>query len=264
MKEHISLLYAQDVFKICEDLFKCSGINAFSYSKIYPDGSRAELWSDAKALNHTFIKKKYISRTYTPIMFKEHEKYSVLKIKVESFPKSIKEKYLQQIADLREYFNYDNPFLIIDKEAKYCEFFLFHSSKDKIDIINYYINHLKELESFTIYFKNKAAKLITHVENNKIVKPWRQVYTQNHRLTPPTKDHRPLNYLYLNKGLTKRELKIAHYLLLGKSARECSDALYISKRTVERHIENIKHKLNCRKRSELVKCLLTLGLRPTL
>jgi DNA-binding NarL/FixJ family response regulator len=51
---------------------------------------------------------------------------------------------------------------------------------------------------------------------------------------------------------TKRENEILHYLLKGYTAKNIARALFISKRTVEHHIENMKHKSCCDSTIELI------------
>ena len=67
--EHMSFTCAAAVRQICEPLFQKLGLNAFSYSRIYADGSRAGLWSDPDALEHTFITKNYLKNVYSPDFF---------------------------------------------------------------------------------------------------------------------------------------------------------------------------------------------------
>lgn len=64
----------------------------------------------------------------------------------------------------------------------------------------------------------------------------------------------------LNHNLTKRENTCLQYLVRGKTAKEISDLLYISKRTVEKHIEHIKTKLDCTTKSNLIDRAIDLGL----
>ncbi|WP_119344080.1 response regulator transcription factor [Facilibium subflavum] len=60
-------------------------------------------------------------------------------------------------------------------------------------------------------------------------------------------------------GLSKRQHQIARMLILGASAKEIALKLSLSYRTVETHINNIKQKLNCHKRSELITHLHQIG-----
>ncbi len=47
-------------------------------------------------------------------------------------------------------------------------------------------------------------------------------------------------------NLTKRELEILHYVADGYSAKKIGILLNISYRTVEKYIENLRLKLNCK------------------
>lgn len=60
-----------------------------------------------------------------------------------------------------------------------------------------------------------------------------------------------LNYKS-KQPITLREAQCLFYLLKGKSARETGLKLFISQRTVEFHLNVLKEKLNCRKKSELI------------
>ena len=51
--------------------------------------------------------------------------------------------------------------------------------------------------------------------------------------------------------LTPRELECLRYLYEGYSVREIGKHLYISPRTVEKHIESIKNKLSCFTKSDI-------------
>jgi len=58
---NISFSAAQSVATICKDMFKAVGVNCFSYSHVYKDGSRAELWTDPIALEYMLVKKNILS-----------------------------------------------------------------------------------------------------------------------------------------------------------------------------------------------------------
>jgi DNA-binding CsgD family transcriptional regulator len=63
------------------------------------------------------------------------------------------------------------------------------------------------------------------------------------------------NTIYIDNepiALTKREMQCLKFTLEGKSAKEIANALYISVRTVEIHIENIRRKTQCRTKLEVI------------
>lgn len=65
---------------------------------------------------------------------------------------------------------------------------------------------------------------------------------------------------YDNVGLSKREGQCLFYFIRGKTVPEIANLLFISKRTAEHHITNIKQKLNCHGKSEIIEKAIDLGL----
>lgn len=57
------------------------------------------------------------------------------------------------------------------------------------------------------------------------------------------------------QNFSKREMECLFYLMQGKSARETGRLLQISQRTVETHLEWLKEKLHCRKKSEIIETI---------
>lgn len=64
---------------------------------------------------------------------------------------------------------------------------------------------------------------------------------------------------YGKYNLSKRESESLFYLIRGYTAREIAQKLGLSPKTIEYHIEQLKNKLNCSKRSELVEKSIDLG-----
>jgi len=59
-----------------------------------------------------------------------------------------------------------------------------------------------------------------------------------------------------NTYLTKRETQVVFLLTRGKSARDIAEVLFLSNRTVQNYIENIKTKLNVYTKSQLIEKVL--------
>ena len=55
-----------------------------------------------------------------------------------------------------------------------------------------------------------------------------------------------------DSSLTNREIECLFHVVRGKTAREIGKILFISKRTVETHIANMKSKLDCVTKSDLI------------
>lgn len=65
---------------------------------------------------------------------------------------------------------------------------------------------------------------------------------------------------YDSLGLTKAESLSFYYVTRGLSNREIAYALHRSIRTIQDHIENIKIKTHCKKRSEIIDVAITFNL----
>jgi DNA-binding NarL/FixJ family response regulator len=61
-------------------------------------------------------------------------------------------------------------------------------------------------------------------------------------------------------GLTEREREVVTLIAQSKSNREIADALVVTKRTIETHINNIQYKLNLASRTQLVVWAVEKGL----
>ena len=59
--------------------------------------------------------------------------------------------------------------------------------------------------------------------------------------------------------LTPRESEALYYLMRGKTAKETAQRLNIHFKTVEKHHENIRTKLNCNSRSEVIEKAINSG-----
>lgn len=237
------------VFSICKPLFKKLGLNAFSYSKIYIDGSRSELWSDIEAMEHSFFGRKHIEKIYTP-EFLQNENIVIYEKKILTYPPSVQGKLQSQLKDQKEIFNHDNALLIAMNNGDHFEYFFFYTPRDASNAVNMYLSNMEELKNFCNYFRKRARDLILKVDQAKLISAWRNPCgTKINQISDNQNQKFDQNYL---NELTKREKEIGYLLVEGKTAREVGEILFISKRTAELHIANIKDKLNCRKKSELI------------
>jgi DNA-binding CsgD family transcriptional regulator len=234
---------SHDILDICRPFFESSGINAFSYSRLFKDGTRSELWSDAAAFDHTFHKARYIVGAYTPQYFNKNERYSFLEEKVETYPPDLRERYRNQLLDQREYFNHCHCFSILNKAEQLCEYFIFYAPRSSAIAVNYYINNIEKLESFSEYFIEKAKPLIFEADNHRF------------HCAEPVENAYKVNSKSILEIMTPREKDIAKLLITGATIKDIGVALRISPRTVESHVEKLKMKFEHTRKSILVQQL---------
>ncbi|MGA3704660.1 response regulator transcription factor [Ralstonia nicotianae] len=236
---------------LCQPFFNETGLNSFSYSRLFMDGTRSEVWSDAGAFEHTFHKARYIVGAYTPQYFEQRERYSILDRKVETYPAHLRTRYRQQLADQRDYFDYDHCFAILNQNHAFSEYFIFYAPRSNVMALNFYLNNFDRLENFSSYFLQAAAGLIEQADQYRI-----------HRSVNPPPVATSIEALVQRPFpgektmFTPREDDVARLLVTGATAKEIGNTLGISHRTVESHLEHMKQKLGCTKKSMLVKELL--------
>lgn len=77
-----------------------------------------------------------------------------------------------------------------------------------------------------------------------------------------SKDFLPSHYKKQSEnkfGLSKRELQCMFYILRGKKSKEIGLILNLSKRTIDFYIDNIKNKMGCQNKTELILAGLSAG-----
>lgn len=245
-----SFYYAAEMHQICKNLFRKMDINAFSYSKIYKDGSRTELWSDVAALEHSFFVKKHISQVYTPDLF-DGQKFVMYDYAVRSFPKKTRDRIANQLKDQRELFNHANCLFVIDYQAEVTEYCAFYTPPSNNTAINDYLNHMDDLTKFRRFFRHRAKKIIDEADQSRLILPWRE--TNN--LDAKIKAMRVSNQYGPAVILTRREDEVASLICEGMTAKEAAEILCVTPKTIEKHIENIKNKTGCNRRVQLINYL---------
>lgn len=266
LKNHFFLQNAAGIHELCKPLERF-GIKHFTYLKKFCDGSEINLSNSAKWLEDYYC----LSLFKTSLFEFNPDQYKSGMI---IWPKESK---LHVFAHGREYFDSDNGITLIESGPDYCEFYFFSSSKNNYNIINFYINNLDILKRFILYFKEQSHDLIKKSEKNRII-------TQNILQYRPHNEEKILDSVLSQSEiqelkfafnqetsiknqnsivrklekyqLTEREIDVINYLTKGKTAKQTARYLIISNRTVEKHLENIKKKLGCENKMQILSILV--------
>ena len=249
--EHISFISSDFINQLCAPILTKLNLNAFSYSKIYIDGSRLELWTDAYALEHTFITSPYLLNVYSPDLI-GNDRYCVYEYKVKNYTDKLVELYYHQLNDQKEIYNHANCFFIINREPTYTEYFVFYSPKSNTNAINMYYNHLDEMNEFVKYFLANAKDIIKKADANRLIPAWRDV---DPRILK-RKEYNPNN-----DGLSPQEKRVAYMIMAGESAKTIAFNISVTPKTAENYIANIKRKIGTNSKRELIKKLYRMGYR---
>ena len=264
-----ALTASSDIYEFCKPLLK-KGITYFNYLKQFEDGSQVNLSNSGLWLEHYYHLKLYKSSLFqfNPNNYKS------------GFFLWPAESDLEVFKHGRDYFNSDNGITAIEQRIGYTEFCFFSGSLRDHWLANFYINNLDFLNKFILFFKDRFSEVIKDAEENRIIicQSFRHLSVKSKKMLKSVLNEESYDYINpfdsqtidnkLNSNqvfyppansascLTKREINVAVCLLQGKTAKETGKKLYISPRTVEQYIENMREKFNCKNKVQLANILL--------
>lgn len=252
---HISYASCNTIAEIIKP-FAQFGISFFVYVKIFPDGSRI-------SLNNNVLWSKFFFENFSKYVNGEIFELS------DDSEKNVfrelwtlkKESNLLLIDNERE-FSLGNGIDIILPGKSYTEFFVFGADKNKTEMNNFYLSHFDLLTQAMFYFKDKGKEIIKDAEKNGLIY---LPYENTHEIQTSfnkqkiMQDIQPSRY-YLNGQyqdiyLTKSEYNCLKLTSTLKSIKEVANTLGLGQRTVETHMNNIKIKFKCHKKSDFVKII---------
>lgn len=242
---HYALTSCKAVDQICQLLFHSTPISYFTHLRVYPDKTRIYLTSNANWVAH-FFQQQFYELPYLgkPI----HEYGNGL------YSWDVDQNDPIAIAG-REYFDIDHRLMIVDKNDNYADFYSFATNRSYHQAINYYLNHIDQLNQFFAFFKEQASPLISEYQQHRI-----SIESTTTNKTHPTPlQQRPRWWLNNSEYLTPREFQCATLLKQGYGYKRVAQKMNISPKTVEKHIIHLKQKLNVRTKSELIIRLMRIG-----
>lgn len=236
--------------EICRPLFLSTTITVFGYLKIKNDSSLVYLCSRADWLKYFFEKNyhQFLTPTFLPELFN----YGYI------FGDAISNNQL--IIEACDYFDYSHSFMIRSKHKEHSELFIFAAEKENFAINNWYINNIQQLRQFCIYFKSSIEHLLKDIRSINVPDSDLTVEEQALDMMKSSEiisaDNFPKKILIMDghdeQYITLHELQCLKLMSEGKSAQEIAEIQCRSPRTIETHIQNIKRKLHCSKRSEVI------------
>lgn len=135
------------------------------------------------------------------------------------------------------------------------------------DIVNRYLNHMKDLQIYTDYFRNKINPLFKEADNRRLYLPphLRPYIPENVNIDLSNLKYEEF-YRHLAmkrifkmsclKLLSKREIQCLYLLKKGYRYKEMGNLLSISSRTVETHLVNARDKLGLNSLLNLKKIII--------
>lgn len=234
IKNHPSLVYAEDLKDICKPL-RHLGINYFS-QVIIDDKNRFS----SLGMQPEFVKIYYEKQYYN---------LDIHRSRVSQQANYIFWDMIQREPNWEEYyadfngFSLGHSFTIIHQFEACQHYYHFSADLRNDNINNIYLQNLDFLKKFILYFNEK-------INSHRDLKKAHDIKSMMQGKKETEGDNNiNLNvdriYFSHDNYLTLREFECLQWLTSGKTMEEIALHLSISLRTMKGHIENIKRKLNC-------------------
>lgn len=254
-----ALTKANEIKSICSILYPF-GIRHFCYLRLFKDGSHLLLCTDPE-----WVKCFYLHHYARAPYHKNPKDY----ISGYQLWNTAADQSIINVA--REQFNIAHGMALVEQNTEDCELFHFATTRENSAITNFYLNNLGILQHFTLFFKERAQTLIRKAHSDRLILPhWLTQSSENnnaiastHASQLPEQDFwsaTPVKRFTLNENpnhyLTLREMTCISWLARGFSSKEIAKKLDVSSRTVEAHFDNLRHRLKCHSKSELLARIL--------
>jgi len=158
----------------------------------------------------------------------------------------------------KENFEFNLTLQIIEEVPNGIEIFGFASKFSNEVQVSLLLNELPLIRLFSKKFCEQNHFLVSKLDDHQIDMAailGSTFYEKSAPFMSSTKEKQALLTkmgVLLGESLTQREIEIIKFLLQGYSAGMIASHIFLSKRTVEHHVERIKEKLGCDSKAELI------------
>lgn len=266
-EKHILFTSFNDIQSICQPFFAKTGTTYFNYIKRYNNGYKVSLsnrpdWHRYYYHNELF---KNVLEIETRTII---EKSRIGELKVVLWNNTTNTRDVTTHSASFDIGNGISLAIVHEKCVEYC---YFGAENKNEEMSNWYINNIDILIEFIHYFKDAAGNiiaeaslpknLITYHNNIKPFDEQKRLFTFDQNYKDYNKPKRYFVYTDNNEvPITAREMECIKYMFLGYTSNQIGTFLVISERTVEKHLENVKFKLACSSKSDLIDIILKSGL----
>lgn len=254
--------YSNQIGKVTKPLQEHFGIKYFTYHRIDNEGKYTVLVNSPEWAEHYVSKEIYFMDPYL-----RHP--SVYESGISLVDSHGSEEFQDQILKAgKKILSVDMGATLIQKSKDHVEFFGFAGNKETSCLESLYLNHPKLLHSFAAHFKQQLGDILALMEKEagSLLHLKGKDFLCDQPISTNVSAATRLSY-YKDIGmkceaekaekLSVRERECLHLLLEDKSAKEIAARLGLSSRTVEFYFENIKGKLSCWSKQEVIQIAQT-------
>jgi DNA-binding CsgD family transcriptional regulator len=231
----------RSIKSICAPLSDCLDIPLFCYARVSSNGGFINLSNCPKELEVYYTMELFLE---DPLLVHP----DLLRSGFLLMPITYNPEYMQTILKKS---NIESLLLIIKSSEGLCEMFFFGLKAGQETSL---FSCLDLLYSFTRYFKREAAPIIERAIREQInVKLIRgSAFLKIPEMQLARKNPQIERFLNLIYPLSERERQCLDLFKEGKTAQMTGALLGLSQRTVEHYFDNIKNKLGCASKTDLL------------
>jgi DNA-binding CsgD family transcriptional regulator len=239
-----TILHNRKISRICAPL-NILGISTFAYYTIENDGRFGIVSNYPEQLDFFYSEKLYLKCPYLthPSFFRSG--YALI-------PLTTDPDYLQTSQQLHKV---SHLFLIMKKMQNKIEGFFFTTPELHDQKCTHILNQIDLLNKFGLYFKREAKGLIEQIlsDGYNLHDAKGEAFLLRDQCLPLSNTNTPmLQFLKKTTSLSRQEQECLDLFKQGNSAQAAAAILGLSRRTVEHYFENIKDKLGCNSKWELL------------
>jgi DNA-binding CsgD family transcriptional regulator len=244
-----------DLVDICEPILK-GKITGFAYLRFLENGRYLNLCTDLKWTEHCL---KYV-HDHDHILGREGNKAMEDNFHCFLWPTISSDHLLNAVHD----FDFWHGISIFKRIGHSLEIWAFATSRENHLMSNFYLNNIETIKDFIKLFNQKAKNIIDTNNCDKlgILKNAIDYSTDfnDHYISKQINqflsaiDIKKYPLITQNKEifLSVRENQCLNHLAFGKTAKEIGKELNISNRAIELYLKNIKNKLGCNSKFDMI------------
>ena len=256
------------LMSICEPLLSKMNIRHFRYMKMFNDYRYFSLGTNLTYLEHYLKNLKEPGKIFepvkiysTPLLIPQEKNFHYF-----LWPNTYRKTEKDPLFNILYEFDVWNGFTVSRRGPDYVETWSFATTKNAIEMTQFYLNNTHILDYFILYFENKAEILLKDMEKDKLAifqSPFNLSFSLPNSPKPNILNEEDVVKIFIkNKDvhLTKRELECLLYVSMGMSHKQIAKVLGISFRTVEAHINSLRAKTGIFHKFELASLMAPEGL----
>lgn len=235
--------YAKRMLALCHPLKQALGIDTVWYSAIGAKGEFAHVSNTPENTRHYFENEGFLNNPFLRHPRNFSEGFYHLSDVAET-------TYLDSQKKHNETFGIDHLLFLSKKQKTKCHIFGFASTQKNLPLPTIYLNHSSLLDQFTDHFLEEVGTYSMEPFQVELPALVGSSFFADNKVLQDSMSNFVTSLGY--QKLSAREKECLVWFLKGKTAQQTADFLNLSRRTVETYFENIKDKLGCYSKAEIL------------